>query len=99
MKVVNVGVKRALFAVLVFVFVAVGATVTAKSSGGKHEGKGHKTTEKAKKRPKKKSTAELKGDKSLAAASEQTNEVQETAVHTARSAAEGQEEISENDEG
>jgi hypothetical protein len=76
--------KRALFALMVFAFVGLGAAATSKAPAptGNHEGKvAH--AEKAKKKGKKKTQAEVKGNKTLAAQSETDNENLEKPRETA----------------
>ena len=81
--------KRALFVLAVFAFVGLGAAATqAPAPGGNHEGKvahAEKAKRSSKKKTKKKTAAETKGDKTLAAQSEQQNE---TLEHTAEQAEE-----------
>lgn len=96
--------KHVLFIVLVFSFVGLGAAATNTAAGtkAKKEGKTahsekHRLQRKAKK-AKHKTQAEIKGDKTAAAASEQTNEIAESQAEAAESSAEAAEETAEADE-
>ena len=96
--------KHAVLTLVVFSFVGLGAAATSKAAApkGKHEGKTVKSeTVKTNKRHKnkKKTQAEIHGNRADAAASEAQNEQDESAVEGAESTREGLEEKSETDEG